>query len=530
MESHKVNFPAIVRRIKVSGGFDFYDWSFTEPLVVIEGLTKIPLYPGDRLFIGQAASVARKMKIAQSVIDAHEKSIRDSLRFYAPPDVMNTFEKIFVTTDFLRNASFRNLLEGCFFPSHFYDGDIYLPDELTGNWEAPERNHLPHRILYTEQDVFIAKKVCISIPEIAIALLAFQSSFIEYMQHLRQAIADDPEFLTEEERARGIKVIDEEAFQWQADPLMKKFLPSIAGHYYQNHKGDFSEPVTEQDFNEGMGWPIRKGAFAHMVGSNRINCPGSKTILQTASIDIFSDTVLSENEKPRGFGVLLHSLYQACKRQFSQDEAMKEEVLSVLEKRIYLFTSKESLVVYEKHLSEGEKLLRGKSLPIKPNIYICTNDNPLDCMLAASIYVNISPLWHNRLIDVDKTPVRDEEDCTIRMKKANIILLMISQHFINSEWCYQALEKARSLYKANERIVVAVICSSISGQDVKKILHEIPTIFLNSAPFYKIEPSSTPEQSRHDIMSNVRVLALAGLIRSIVKKHSAYQHFSDSIK
>ena len=528
MGSPKIDFAAVVRNIKISGGFDLYDRSFTDSLEVIEGLTKIPLYPGDRLFIGQAASVARKMKIVQKMIDAHEKSIRDSLKFYAPPHIMQAFEQSFVTTDFLRNPSFLCLLKGCYFPSPFFDGDTYLPDELTGHWEAPGRNHLPHRILYTSQEIFLAKKICMAIPEIAITLLAFQSSFIEYMQQLRLAILQDTSFLTEKERGRGIKVLDEEAFQWQADPLMKKFLPSVTGHYYLNHQGDLSQPPTEQDFNAGIGWSVRKGAFAHEAGGNKINCPASKTILQTASMTLFSTPETPENERARGFGSLLYALYEACKRQFREDASLQEEVFDILYKRIHFFTSEEGRILYEKHLDKGVKFLERQSLPIKPAIYICASNNSLDRAFTNAIYLSISPMWHNRLVAVDTTPIGNGEDAINRMKKANIILLMLSEHFMNLAWYGQILELAQSLNKSPDRIVLAVICNSLQDQHEEEHFHGMQTVFSSAHTFYESFPLDTQYSSYDDtIVSNVRVLAFAGLLRSMVKKHSAYQHLSN---
>lgn len=266
----------------------------------------IPKYPGNQV-LRHAHPVASReglgVVVFQGLIDAQREAFADGMRLYMPLRHMKQWVKEYFGGDFIASEAFQTLARIITYRNPYSPriDRATLDDELSFDLSHPER-------VSRERKVFTRKELTHAIrqpPSVAIAVLAFQSLFLQYIIELGKVIETDNVILTPEEKYRGARFVANLKRQLATDNFLGNLLPGIT----VNHAVKKHPTYIEADFTAGAKLTDKNGAFVHDVvqsdGSTlHLECPFKRTLLNVSKISLDG----ASGGSPAG--VLLAQIYQ----------------------------------------------------------------------------------------------------------------------------------------------------------------------------------------------------------------------------
>lgn len=286
-------FDALVERMNEKGAFEPYD----KPLGTTDAKTvdpqgekgyfRNPSHPGEPSYGNGPAHVAYDTLLPNDLIRAQHQSIRDAINHYLPREELHTFMRDYFSGNFLKSESYQEIVRSVHI--HIPHDINTLPnDSLSMQLDHPERCRSDRR-MFTEREFYLTRGVCKKVPQIPVAVLAYQAAFCDYLSQLDAAVMRSPA-LDEEKRTRVHGVLTSMHDLWSNDNIATNFIPAIALHYKKNHPND-TEPPTAKDFQEGLEFLVKNGAFGHRIkhykGESRtFTCPARQILVDTSRIDL----------------------------------------------------------------------------------------------------------------------------------------------------------------------------------------------------------------------------------------------------
>jgi|GEM_PF-3804069 len=277
-----VDFKKLVQDIDARGGFDLYP-----PAVQETAKPEFnPLYPGH--FPYENGKDRPGMRgISQQHIDLHYQSIRDALRFYMPAEVIARHMCRFVQKDFARNAEYRYMRR--------YKEDLphlqqawTISGKYSFNLATPHRRQDNGEVYFTRKELRLAHDLVRTFPALKITMWVFHAAFVDYLQHLTNAISRAKN-LEDDKKDRALETVRSLNNRFtSSEDFIRELLPAICLAYHAadpTHKA----PWTADVFDKGFEAALHFGMFRSMkintkTGEQRsFRCPAMATITMASS-------------------------------------------------------------------------------------------------------------------------------------------------------------------------------------------------------------------------------------------------------
>lgn len=261
-----VDFQQIVAEMSAGKAFDDYAKPLGKTKASdLDSSFKNPAFPGDGCYGNGPAVIARwDIKLPNDLIAAQSNSNKDAIRLYMPEKKMGEWMHEYFSGDFMASASFRKLVTSLNFPKvrKFGNWTNTLDDSLSMKFDNPQRSR-NDRKMYTATEIKLTAKICKEMPALLLTVIAYQASYMEYLDRLGAAMESSS--LSNAQKVRGDKIIKHLSDNWSNENFINNILPAVALHYYQNHMGNIGEKPTENDFTMGMRFAVEKGMFNNVA-------------------------------------------------------------------------------------------------------------------------------------------------------------------------------------------------------------------------------------------------------------------------
>lgn len=221
-----------------------------------------PQFPGDLCYDinGPLLIWQNGANLPHDLISAQRNSTKDAIRLYMPEKKMGEWMHEYFSGDFMASGVFRHLMKTLDFPKiwAFKDLTNELDSSLSMKLDDPLRKR-NDRKMFTKMETKLTAKICKEVPALAFTVIAYQASYIEYLNKLGEAI--DASSLSDKHKERGSVIIKNLADQWSNGNFVDNILPAVAINYYKNHSGNIGEKPNEKDFTMGMQFAVNNGVF-----------------------------------------------------------------------------------------------------------------------------------------------------------------------------------------------------------------------------------------------------------------------------
>lgn len=335
-----VDFDALVKRMKTDGAFDDYPKPLgtTNAASVGQGFHN-PRFPGDRSYgLGARQIKEGVANIPQDLVDAQNTSTKDAIKHYMPDEQIGKWMHEYFTGDFMGSKSFRKHVSDI---HHIqYQPFAMLEGQHTMKLDAKER-HRDDRKMFTPEELALALEVSKKQPALAIAVMGYQTSFIGYLDKLEGAIGRSTE-LDKKQRKNGKEAVHWLRDLWRNASFYSVILPAVATHYVQNHNGNMDEKLTQKDFNDGMQFISRNGAFHQVVpyadnsGQVDVKCSAHRILNKTSAIAIGDGAEAPDAHSPMvpQLGTALFHIYREVDKTIKPDSKALQRTQSDLQRII----------------------------------------------------------------------------------------------------------------------------------------------------------------------------------------------------
>lgn len=337
-----VDFDSLVKRMKAEGAFDDYPQPLgsTNAASLNRGFHN-PRFPGDRCY-GLSVRLIKDapVNLPQDLVDAQNTSTKDAIRHYMPDEQIGKWMHEYFTGDFMASRPFRSHVSDI---HHIqYQSFAMLDSQHTMRLDAKERQR-NDRKMFTPEEFQLTLQVSQKQPALPIAVMGYQASFIAYLDKLDGAIGRSTE-LDKQQKKKGKEAVHWLRDLWRNASFYSVILPAVATNYYQNHNGNTDEKLTQKDFNDGMQFISRNGAFHQVVpysdnsGQVEVKCSAHRILSKTSAIAIGDGADAPDAHAPMvpQLGTTLFHIYREVDKTIKPDSKALQRTNSDLQRIIEL--------------------------------------------------------------------------------------------------------------------------------------------------------------------------------------------------
>ncbi len=273
-----------------AGAFDNYATPLGETAAnTVQHHYHNPLFPGDNSYgFGVNEIKNNSVKLPQDTVDAQRQSFNDAIDHYIPQEQISRWMHEYFSGDFMHSPSFRGLVKGIDIIQSLPHSSLDSQYTLRLNDKERTRND---RKLFTPEEWDLTLKVFDKLPALPITVMGYQASFIGYLEKLDTTITHSKE-LSNPQKRKAKETMKYLKDSWSGPGFYTTVLPAVAVHCYRNHNGNMDEKPTQKDFNDGMLFIMKRGAFRNKVayadnsGDVQFTCPAQKVISKTSAISL----------------------------------------------------------------------------------------------------------------------------------------------------------------------------------------------------------------------------------------------------
>ncbi len=335
------DFDSIIANAKRKNAFADYPRPLSEQGFFLDGKGK-PTdyvatsihYPGQLAYGNGPCLVEQfKVEIPQATIDAQHRSFKETIDCLIPQNAVNAFMQKYFARNFLQDSSFRQSLRDLELSKESNIAHLpNLPFVHTRDLEAlEERKHYPRRP-FSLAEYEITRQVCGQRPELAASIAAFHGAFMSYLEHLRSAIPGN-ERLDDKEKKRALEQIHQLITNSDVSlsNMTNNFLPAIALHYDRRVKQDYTKPLAETDFKQGMQWMLDLKVFDNQVKTQRdetrhFRCPARGVLMRCSTLNLGRDESTAPNYAQENYGLLMAGICEKIQSLMAANPKMGKEV------------------------------------------------------------------------------------------------------------------------------------------------------------------------------------------------------------
>lgn len=280
---------------------------------------RIPAYPGDQVLRFAAPVITGLgVHIPQELMDAQGKAFFDAIRLYMPDPDMLKWVGHYFGGDFLASEGFHTLAKAITYrdPNSPRIDRATLDNELSFKLDD-ERRVVRDRRVFTKDEIAEAIHFSKNDPSLMMAVIAFQSLFMQYMNEFANAVEHSDGILNEQERQRAGKFAANLKRQYMTDNFVGNMLPAIVIHH-RAHDSEYKEPFTLDDFSKGLHFINMNGSFRHDVETPdgqakvKLACPFQQMIYKTSRIS-------KEGHPHAAEGTTIYNVYLAVKEALAKE-------------------------------------------------------------------------------------------------------------------------------------------------------------------------------------------------------------------